>query len=68
LDAQARLSELLDQVEKGAQFIITRHGTPIAQLVPLRAKAKGRAGFAKGTFLHVADDFNAPLNDFAEYS
>lgn len=33
-DAKSRLSELLDRVEKGEQIIITRHGRPVARLVP----------------------------------
>lgn len=33
-DAKTRLSELLDRVEKGEQIVITRHGKPIARLVP----------------------------------
>lgn len=33
-DAKTRLSHLLDQVEQGDSIIITRHGRPIAQLVP----------------------------------
>jgi prevent-host-death family protein len=33
-DAKARLSELLDRVERGEQIVITRHGKPVARLVP----------------------------------
>ena len=33
-DAKTRLSELLDRVEKGEQIIITRHGRPVARLIP----------------------------------
>jgi prevent-host-death family protein len=33
-DAKTRLSELLDRVEKGEQIVITRHGRPVARLVP----------------------------------
>lgn len=33
-DAKSRLSELLDRVERGEQIVITRHGKPIARLVP----------------------------------
>jgi prevent-host-death family protein len=33
-DAKARLSELLDRVEGGEQIVITRHGKPIARLIP----------------------------------
>lgn len=33
-DAKARLSELLDEVERGETIVITRHNKPIARLVP----------------------------------
>jgi prevent-host-death family protein len=33
-DAKTRLSELLDRVERGEQIVITRHGKPVARLVP----------------------------------
>lgn len=32
--AKAKLSELLDEVEQGETVIITRHGKPVARLVP----------------------------------
>jgi prevent-host-death family protein len=32
--AKTHLSKLLERVEKGEQFIITRHGIPIARLMP----------------------------------
>lgn len=34
-DAKSRLSSLLDQVERGEEIVITRHGRPIARLVPV---------------------------------
>jgi prevent-host-death family protein len=33
-DAKARLPSLLDDVERGETLIITRHGKPIARIVP----------------------------------
>jgi prevent-host-death family protein len=33
-EAKAHLPQLLDEVERGATLIITRHGHPIARLVP----------------------------------
>lgn len=33
-DAKTRLSELLERVAKGEMFVITRHGHPIARLIP----------------------------------
>jgi prevent-host-death family protein len=32
--AKAQFSELLDEVERGETVVITRHGKPIARLVP----------------------------------
>jgi prevent-host-death family protein len=47
-EAKNRLSALLDQVERGAEITITRHGIPVAKLVPAgpaidRAKARRAA-------------------------
>jgi len=33
-EAKTRLAELLAQVSKGERVTITKHGTPVAQLVP----------------------------------
>jgi prevent-host-death family protein len=33
-DAKARLSQLLDEVERGETIVITRHGRAIARIVP----------------------------------
>jgi prevent-host-death family protein len=38
-EAKARLAQLLDEVERGETVVITRHGRPIARLVP---EAHGR--------------------------
>lgn len=34
-DAKNRLGQLLDRVESGEEITITRHGEPVAMLVPL---------------------------------
>jgi prevent-host-death family protein len=36
-DAKNKLGQLLDQVARGEVIVITRHGTPIARLVPFEA-------------------------------
>jgi prevent-host-death family protein len=33
-EAKNKLSALLDQVEQGEEIVITRHGRPVARLVP----------------------------------
>jgi prevent-host-death family protein len=43
-EAKAHLSRLLARVEKGEQFIITRHGAPVARLVPTDNAAKMSPG------------------------
>ena len=41
--AQARLDELLDEVERGESFVITRDGKVIAHLVSDKAARRGEA-------------------------
>lgn len=38
-EAKTHLSELLEKVEAGEEFTITKHGAPVAKLVPVRRKA-----------------------------
>lgn len=42
-EAKTRLSELLAEVEKGEQFLITRRGVPVARLVGAAPAAARRA-------------------------
>ena len=37
-DAKTHLASLLDEVERGETLIITRHGKPIARIVPEAAR------------------------------
>jgi prevent-host-death family protein len=39
-EAKTHLPQLLERVAKGEAFTITRHGVPVARLVPIEAKAK----------------------------
>jgi prevent-host-death family protein len=34
-DGKARFSELVDRAERGEEIIVTRHGKPVAKVVPL---------------------------------
>ncbi len=38
-EAKTHLSELLEKVEAGEEITITKHGTPIAKLVPVKKEA-----------------------------
>lgn len=37
-EAKNKLSELLDRVERGERVVITRHGKPVAEMIPAAAK------------------------------
>lgn len=38
-EAKTRLSELLEKVEAGEEITITKHGAPVAKLVPIKREA-----------------------------
>ena len=42
-EAKNRLSELLDAVENGEEIMITKHGRPVAKLVPVEKFDRARA-------------------------
>ena len=47
-DAKSRLSALIDKVRAGKEVVITRHGEPIAKLVPMRpVQAADAAGLVR---------------------
>ncbi len=42
--AKTQLSQLLDEVERGETVTITRHGTPVAVLAPVKRERERRTG------------------------
>lgn len=53
-DAKTRFSELLEKVETGEEITITKHGRPVARLVPVKRKhspAERRAAIARWSAL-----------------
>ena len=70
-DAVNSLALLIQKVTSGEEVFITQNQKPIAKLVAVSdaaAKPKKliKAGSAKG-LIKIADDFDAPLEDFKEY-
>jgi prevent-host-death family protein len=41
-EAKTHLSELLERVQKGERFVITKHGRSVAALVPFRKRDPGK--------------------------
>jgi prevent-host-death family protein len=61
--AKTQLSRLVDQVNAGEEVVITRHGRPVARLVPAAQETPSRRlGTLRGN-VWMADDFDAPLPD-----
>lgn len=57
---KARCLELMDRVrETGAEYVITKHGEPVAKLVPYRPpRQRALFGSMKGTVLHYERPFD----------
>jgi prevent-host-death family protein len=66
--AKASLGDLLDAAARGQEIILTRDAQPIAKIVAFaHERPRPRFGSARGR-IQVADDFDAPLADFDEYT
>lgn len=64
--AKTRLSELLDRVDKGAVYVITKRGRPVAELRPPARKGDLAFGCDSGR-ITIREDFDEPLSDFDAY-
>lgn len=66
-EAKTHLSKLIHEALNGHEVIIAKGDRPLVTLKPLPgAGNKRRLGGAKGKIL-MAEDFNAPLEDFKDY-
>jgi prevent-host-death family protein len=59
-EAEANLSPIVDRVEHGEEIVISRGGTPVARVVPLRPGARRGARGSLAGRLVVEDDWDAP--------
>ncbi len=67
-EAQSRLSELIHSLLHGEELVITENDYPIAKLTRSpRTSWPCQPGSAKDKNHWMAEDFDAPLEDFKEY-
>jgi prevent-host-death family protein len=67
-EAKAHLSEVIQKVLLGEEIIIAKDHKPLVKIVPIEPPLTTREpGSGKGQLLFMADDFDAPLEDFEEY-
>jgi len=64
-EAASDLGRLLEEVKRGEEFVIMRDDAPLARLSPVPATRQ--PGSAVGIITYIAEDFDAPLEDFQEY-
>ena len=67
-EAKTHLSRLIQETLSGEEIWIARGKTPLVKLIALESANPARiSGSLPGLIVHMADDFDAPLEDFAEY-
>jgi antitoxin (DNA-binding transcriptional repressor) of toxin-antitoxin stability system len=69
-EAQTKLKELIEGLSPGEEVVITANRQPVAKLVGERQSRPPRPapGLGKGSILHMAPDFDEPLEEFKEYT
>ena len=66
--AQRSLSEIVAGMVPGEELVLTSDGEPVAVVTrPPRTSWACHPGTAKDRSFWMAPDFDAPLEDFAEY-
>lgn len=69
-NAKREFDKLVDMASAGEEIILTQDEHPVARMVSIPAAETApirKPGSAKDSILHMADDFDAPLEDFQEY-
>jgi antitoxin (DNA-binding transcriptional repressor) of toxin-antitoxin stability system len=68
-EAKTHLSRLIARALEGEDVIVMRGREPVVTLKPGHApKNRRRLGGSAGLVKSMADDFDAPLPDFKDYS
>ncbi|WP_425613898.1 type II toxin-antitoxin system Phd/YefM family antitoxin [Anatilimnocola sp. NA78] len=66
-EAQANLSDVIQQLRPGEEIVITDNGLPLVHMKKApRTSWPAQPGTAKDSILWISPDFDAPLEDFCE--
>lgn len=69
-EAQANLKELIVNLAAGEEVVIVENQHPVARLIgegPPRLP-RPAPGLGKGSIIHMAADFDEPMEEFKEYA
>lgn len=66
-EAKTHFSQLIKRAEAGEEIVVRRGRERVARIVPLEEHGKVKGfGSLRGQ-IRIEPDFDAPLDDFAEY-
>ena len=67
-EAKAKMDAVIQTALDGEEVVITQNDEPVLKIVPVsKSTPRRRAGSARG-LISMAEDFDEPLEDFAEYT
>ena len=66
-EAKTQFSRLVARAEAGEEIIVRRKRKPVAKIVAYRAPTTPRRPGALAGQIHLAEDLDEPLDDFADY-
>ena len=67
-EAKTHLSRLIREALEGEEVVIARGNRPLVRLEVLpEAREPRRLGTERGLIVRMDDDFDTPLEDFADY-
>jgi prevent-host-death family protein len=64
-DAKNRLGNLLDRVQAGEELVITRHGEPVARLIPIGDQRRAGLASALDAFRQVRSSLKSSGKSFS---
>jgi prevent-host-death family protein len=64
-DASTRLTELVEEATRNGEVVLTLSGEVVARIIPVPQRR--RFGSVHGLIVSMAEDFDAPLEDFRDY-
>lgn len=68
-EAKTQLSKLIQAALRGEEVVISNRNKPVARLTAIRESgAVRRLGWGGAAGFWMAEDFDEPLEDFADYT
>lgn len=66
-EAKLRLLDLIEAAVRGEEIFILTDDQPVVRLVPVEPSSRRPQFGSAAGLITIADDFDAPLEEFSEY-